>query len=86
MAQELEITTVDHARQTRVCNKLAHDLDRYLSNYRTDDQKTLVEGEVIVAIGFLIGQRVKDQVKVQRWLTQISIAGLDAAQQEGEKK
>jgi hypothetical protein len=70
-------------RQISVSNKLAHDLDRFFKNYRTPDRKPLTEGEVIVGLGFLLGQRLKDPALVQRWLTQIGIAGFDATQ--GEK-
>ena len=72
-------------RQISVSNKLAHDLDRYLRNYRTPDRKELTEGEVIVGIGFLLGQRLKEPTKVQRWLTQIGIAGIDAAKGEQQR-
>jgi hypothetical protein len=65
-----------------VSNKLAHDLDRVLRNYRTYDKKDLTEGEVIVGLGFLLGQRLKDVSAVQRWLTQIGVAAIDAAQEK----
>lgn len=66
------------ARQMRVSNDLAHAFDRFIRNYRTFDQKGLTEGEVIVGLGFLLGQHVKDATKVASWLQQISIAALDA--------
>jgi|WetSurMetagenome_2_1015567.scaffolds.fasta_scaffold1181679_2 hypothetical protein len=78
------ITTIDHARQMRVCNTLAHDLDKLLRNYRTFDRKPLTEGEVIVALGFLVGKYVKDPTRVTTWMQQIAIASHDAAL--GEKK
>ena len=76
--------TAYNKRQMDVSNKLAHDLDRFLGNYRTQDRKPLTEGEVIVGLGFLLGQRLKNAEGVQRWLQQIAIAGLDAA--KGETK
>lgn len=66
-------------RQMDVSNKLAHDLDRYIRNYRTQDRKDLTTGEVIVALGFLLGQRLKNVDKLQRWITEITIAGINAA-------
>ena len=68
----------DFARRTQVTNKLRSDLDRYLRNYRTDDRKELTDGEVIIAIGFLVAMHVnRDQTKVQNWLVQIGIAAHD---------
>lgn len=71
--------TIDHARQMAESNKLAADLFRYLKNYRTQDRKELTEGEVIVGLGFLLGQYVKDVTAVQRWLEQVGVAAIDAA-------
>ena len=69
----------DFARRDRVTNKLRSDLDRYLANYRTDDRKALTDGEVIIAVGFLISRHVKgDTTKVQNWLVQIGVAAMDA--------
>ncbi len=73
-----------NARQMQVSNQLKLDLDRFLRNYRTFDRRELTEGEVIVGIGFLLGQRLKSTENVQRWIQQIAIAGLDAA--KGESK
>jgi len=68
----------------RVSNQLAADLDRFLRNYMTADRKPLTEGEVIVSLGFMLGQRLKDETNVQRWLQQIAIAGMAAT--KGEPK
>ena len=62
----------------QVSNKLARDLDRVLSNYRTHDRQKLTEGEVIVALGFLVGQYVKTPERATSWMQQIAIAAHDA--------
>jgi hypothetical protein len=66
----------------QVSNKLAFDLDRILGNYRTFDKKPLTEGEVIVAMGFLLGNHVKTHVRVAKWLEQIAIAAYAASRKE----
>lgn len=75
----MTISPSEHARQTAECNKLAEDLNRYLLNYRTTDRKELTEGEVIIGLGFLLGRYLKDVTKVQQWLMQVGVAGIDAA-------
>ena len=66
------------ARQRQVSEKLAADLNRLILNYRTHDKKQLTEGEVIVALGLLVGGYVKSQARATTWMQQITMAALDA--------
>ena len=71
--------TIDYARRVRVTTKLRDDLNRFLNNYRTDDRKELTDGEVIIALGYMLAVHVgRDADKVKAWLAQIGIAAYDA--------
>ena len=61
-------TEVYTARQRQVSEKLAADLNRVILNYRTHDKKQLTEGEVIVALGLLVGGYVKSQARATTWM------------------
>ena len=72
------LSEVYTARQRQVSEKLAADLNRLILNYRTHDKKQLTEGEVIVALGLLVGGYVKSQARATTWMQQITMAALDA--------
>lgn len=51
---------------------LANQLDQMLVRYKTFDQKVLTEGEVMTAIGCLIGSHCKSRERVEEWLRNVA--------------
>lgn len=60
------------ARHIEVGVLLANQLDVMLTRYKTRDGKTLTEGEVMQAIGNLIGSHSKDRERVEVWLRHVA--------------
>lgn len=70
-------------RHQRIAAALATSLDMTFRAYRTFDGKELTEGEVMSALGILIGQHCKSSDRVEAWSRAVS---LSAVQTHAAKK
>jgi hypothetical protein len=50
-----------------VADEVSRRVDQWFRDHRTYDNKELTEGEIMVALGHLIGHHCKDQDRVTIW-------------------
>jgi hypothetical protein len=65
-------------RHRFVADKLANELEVRFRDYRTYDGKELTEGEIMSAIGLLIGRHCKNQDRVTSWMSNITVSAVTA--------
>lgn len=63
-------------RHKVVADNVARGLDQALRDCRTHDGKQLTEGEVMSALGYLIGQHCRDADRVKVWCGSIHSTAL----------
>jgi hypothetical protein len=66
--------TSEDQRRNKVTAKLGDDLHQFLLSYKTFDRRSLTQGEVAIAIGRLLAFKSGNQVRLTKWLTDITIA------------
>ena len=70
--------TAVERRHREVANKLGKELDVFFRDYKTTDGKQLTEGEVMSALGILIGTHCADQGRVTTWMQSITVTAVTA--------
>lgn len=74
----MEDTTEAERRHRVIADKLANELDVKFRDYRSYDGKELTEGEIMSAIGLLIGRHCKNQERVTSWMSNITVSAVTA--------
>ena len=65
-------------RHRFIANKLSGELDVFFRDYKTYDGKQLTEGEIMSALGILIGTHCVNQDRVTTWMQRITVTSVTA--------